>query len=175
VDRADSGSIRIAGQEIGNLDGEGLARLRRSTIGTIFQFFHLLPTLSARENVEFPLQLNGVARAARERRVEEALERVGVRHRADAPPSELSGGECQRVAIARAIVHRPPLLLADEPTGNLDSANGANILRLLRELTDDLGMALVVVTHSGEAASICHRTLRMRDGVLEGMLESVEV
>lgn len=164
VDRPDAGSIRIDGVELSSLDGEGLAHLRRTKVGTIFQFFHLLPTLSARENVEFPLQLLGVARSEREARVREALERVGVSHRADALPSELSGGESQRVAIARAIVHRPPLLLADEPTGNLDSANGANILALLRELTDETGMAMVVVTHSEEAAAICHRVLHLRDG-----------
>jgi ABC-type lipoprotein export system ATPase subunit len=164
VDRADSGSIRVAGLELARLDSDALAELRRRTLGTVFQFFHLLPTLSARENVELPLQLIGVKGDERRQRVETALARVGVLSRAEALPAELSGGECQRVALARAIVHRPPILLADEPTGNLDSTNGRNCLELLRELTDELNLALVMVTHSEEAAAICHRVLHLRDG-----------
>jgi putative ABC transport system ATP-binding protein len=167
VDRPDQGLIRIAGVEITALDDTGLSILRRERIGTVFQFFHLLPTLSAAENIELPLQLLGVPRPSRASRVDDALRRVGVAHRRDALPSELSGGEQQRVAIARALVHRPALLLADEPTGNLDSANGRMILDLLREVTDETGTALVLVTHSDEAAAICHRTLRLHDGQLQ--------
>ena len=164
VDRPDSGEIRLLGRRIDGLDVDALNLLRRERVGTIFQFFHLLPTLSAAENIELPLQLLRVPTAERVSRVSELLARVGLTHRADALPSQLSGGEQQRVAIARALVHRPALLLADEPTGNLDSANGDNILALLRELTDETGTALVLVTHSEEAAAICHRRVRLLDG-----------
>jgi len=168
VDRPDTGRIELGGVALDALDGDGLAAVRRRRLGTIFQFFHLLPTLTAAENVELPLQLNGVPTADRMERVRHLLERVQVSHRADARPSQLSGGEMQRVAIARALAHRPELLLADEPTGNLDSRNGANILQLLRELSDETGTALVLVTHSPEAAAICHRELELRDGQIVG-------
>lgn len=164
VDRADSGTITLSGLLLGALDSNGLAEVRRRRIGSIFQFFHLLPTLTAAENVELPLQLNGVPAAERAKRVAHLLERVGVAHRSGARPMELSGGEMQRVAIARALVHRPELILADEPTGNLDSKNGANILQLLRELSNETGTSLVLVTHSPAAARICHREVQLRDG-----------
>jgi putative ABC transport system ATP-binding protein len=164
VDRPDDGSIRLREVELTTLSSDGLAQVRRRQIGTIFQFFHLLPTLSAFENIELPLQLLGVAAPERIQRVEALVRRVGLAHRAEALPGQLSGGEQQRVAIARALVHAPSLVLADEPTGNLDSANGATVLALLRELTDESGVALVLVTHSEEAAAICHRRLAVRDG-----------
>lgn len=164
VDRPDEGNIVLQGESIGELDSNALARLRRQRIGTVFQFFHLLPTLTVRENIELPLQLLQVPAAERTTRVQSFVERVGLVARADALPGQLSGGEQQRVAIARALVHRPSLILADEPTGNLDSANGANILALLRELTGETGTALVLVTHSEEAAAICHRRIHLRDG-----------
>ncbi len=164
VDRPDSGTITLDGVRIDRLDSDGLARLRRERVGTVFQFFHLLPTLSAEENIALPLQLLDVPAAQRRARVREFLDRIGLVHRADALPAELSGGEQQRVAIARALVHRPSLVLADEPTGNLDSVNGANILALLRELTDATHTALILVTHSEEAAAICHRRIHLRDG-----------
>jgi len=164
VDRPDSGSITLHDLRIDQLDSDGLARLRRERVGTVFQFFHLLPTLSAAENIELPLQLVGLPAVERAERVDHFLRRVGLVHRADALPSQLSGGEQQRIAIARALIHRPDLILADEPTGNLDSANGANILALLRELTDETQTALVLVTHSEEAAAICHRRINLRDG-----------
>ncbi len=164
VDRPDSGEIRLLGRRIDDLSPDDLNLLRRGQVGTIFQFFHLLPTLTAAENIELPLQLVRVPAEERRARVTALLQRVGLSHRADALPSQLSGGEQQRVAIARALVHRPALLLADEPTGNLDSANGENILSLLRELTDETRTALVLVTHSEEAAAICHRRVRLRDG-----------
>lgn len=164
IDRADSGSVRLLGESIESLDADQLAAMRRRNIGTVFQFFHLLPTLSAFENVELPLQLLGVATAERRTRVDALLHRVGVAHRAHAYPDQLSGGEMQRVAIARALVHRPPLILADEPTGNLDSANGATVLALLRQLSEETGTSMVLVTHSEEVAAICHRELVLRDG-----------
>ncbi len=164
VDRADSGQILLEGARIDALGSDDLARLRRERVGTVFQFFHLLPTLSVRENVELPLQLLGRSAAERAARVDELLARVGLAARADDAPGRLSGGEQQRIAIARALAPRPVLLLADEPTGNLDSANGDNILALLRELTDETGVTLLMVTHSAEAAAICHRRLDLRDG-----------
>lgn len=166
VDRADSGEVIVAGEKLHALDSDGLARVRREHIGTVFQFFHLLPTLTAAENVELPLQLLGVAKAERENRVRSLMERVGVSHRAQALPAELSGGEMQRVAIARAIIHRPALLLADEPTGNLDTQTGAQVLDLLAEVVSETNAALLMVTHSEEAAKRCDRILRMRDGEL---------
>lgn len=164
VDRPDAGAISVRGAPVHALDSVALARLRRLEIGTIFQFFHLLPTLTAAENIEIPLQLITVPAAERAVRVAAALDRVGLSSRSEALPGQLSGGEQQRVAIARALIHRPGLVLADEPTGNLDSANGANILALLRELSDETGTALVLVTHSEEAAAICHRRIQLRDG-----------
>ncbi|MFO1452082.1 MAG: ABC transporter ATP-binding protein [Opitutaceae bacterium] len=164
VDRPDSGRIVLEGTEIQALDSDALATLRRRRLGTVFQFFHLLPTLNTFENVELPLQLIGVPAAERTKRVTEALSRLGLSARAQALPAQLSGGEQQRVAIARALIHRPQLILADEPTGNLDSANGAVILNLLRELTDETRTTLVLVTHSEEAAAICHRRIHLQDG-----------
>ncbi len=166
VDRPDGGSIRFNGIALETLDADGLTEVRRRDIGTIFQFFHLLPTLTAAENVELPLQLNGVDRAARTARVRSLLSRVGVADRTHALPSQLSGGEMQRVAIARALANTPSVLLADEPTGNLDSRNGAIILQLLQELSDETGTALLLVTHSADAASICHREIHMLDGLI---------
>ena len=171
VDRPDSGSIRFKNLALETLDADGLTEVRRRDIGTIFQFFHLLPTLTAAENVELPLQLNGVAPAERAERVRALLKRVGVDGRAEAFPGQLSGGEMQRVDIARALAHKPSVLLADEPTGNLDSRNGAIILELLRELSDETGTALVLVTHSGAAAQICHREIHLRDGQIGGARE----
>jgi putative ABC transport system ATP-binding protein len=164
VDRPDSGAITLLDQRIDRLSPEALNLLRRERVGTIFQFFHLLPTLSAAENIELPLQLLHTPAPERKARVDTLLARIGLSARAHALPSQLSGGEQQRIAIARALVHRPALLLADEPTGNLDSANGANILALLRELTDETRTALVLVTHSEEAAAICPTRVRLRDG-----------
>ena len=166
VDRADSGSIRLNDAALEKLSSDELAALRRQRIGTIFQFFHLLPTLTAFENVELPMQLLNVPVRERRERGLELLARVKLTRRADAFPGQLSGGEMQRVAIARALAHRPALLLADEPTGNLDSANGENILDLLAELSTELNTALLMVTHSPDAARICHRSLHMRDGVI---------
>jgi putative ABC transport system ATP-binding protein len=167
IDWPDSGAIEINGVRLNDLNGDQLANLRRSEVSTVFQFFHLLPTLSAAENVEFPLQLNGVASGERNERVAELLEQVGLTSRANALPDELSGGEMQRVALARALAPRPSLILADEPTGNLDSANGDAALDLIEALTERHGAALILVTHSDEATRICSRTLRLKDGRLQ--------
>lgn len=169
VDQADSGSVTITGHALGDLSADGLAHLRRRHIGTVFQFYHLLPTLSAAENIELPLQLLGVPTSEREKRVRELLERVGISHRAAALPGQLSGGEMQRVAIARAVVHRPALILADEPTGSLDSATGVQVLDLLAEIVRETNAAMLLVTHSPEAVKHCERVLRMQDGeIVEG-------
>lgn len=169
VDQADSGSVTITGHVLGDLSVDGLAHLRRRHIGTVFQFYHLLPTLSAAENIELPLQLLGVPTSEREKRVRELLERVGISHRAAALPGQLSGGEMQRVAIARAVVHRPALILADEPTGSLDSATGVQVLDLLAEIVRETNAAMLLVTHSPEAVKHCERVLRMQDGeIVEG-------
>lgn len=164
VDRPDRGEIRFLEHDLVRLTSDALAEVRRAHIGTIFQFFHLLPTLTVYENIELPLQLLNVAREDRRERVMRLLQRVDLENRSRAYPTQLSGGEQQRVAVARALVHRPALILADEPTGNLDSANGQAVLALLRQLTDETSTALVLVTHSDEAAAICHRTLHLRDG-----------
>lgn len=168
IDRPDAGEVHVAGKRIDRLDHDALASLRRRTVTTIFQFFHLLPTLTASENVALPLQLLGIKSAECDRRVAELLGSVGVDHRADALPEQLSGGEMQRVAIARALAPEPSVILADEPTGNLDSTTGESILDLLESLSDRLGCALLLVTHSRRAARICHRTLLLRDGKFEG-------
>ena len=166
IDRPDEGTITIEDQSLEGLDENELCRLRRESVSTIFQFFHLLPTLSARENIEFPLQLAGMKGGQREERVAQLIDEVGLSHRADAMPDELSGGEMQRVAIARALSIRPHLILADEPTGNLDTVTGESILDLLAELSDAHGIAMVLVTHSESVTRICQRTLRMQDGVI---------
>lgn len=171
IDRPDTGTIEIGGVALGGLDEDGLCRVRRETVSTVFQFFHLLPTLSVRENVEFPLQLQGLSVKERDVRVDGLIEEVGLSHRASAMPHELSGGEMQRVAIARALAIEPRLILADEPTGNLDSATGEAILDLLASLSERHGIAMLVVTHSPQVTRICRRTLEMRDGLLLGQEE----
>jgi len=164
LDRPDEGRTLFRGEDLAAAAPARLARLRRECLGTVFQFFHLVPTLTARENVELPLQLLGWTRPALEARVAELMEAVGLGDRASAWPREMSGGEMQRVAVARALAARPALLLADEPTGNLDSASGERVLDLLAALTEREGAALVMVTHSDAAASMCHRVVRMKDG-----------
>lgn len=167
IDRVDSGEILVAGQDLGEMDEENLCRLRRTEVSTVFQFFHLLPTLSARENIAFPLRLVGEPEKDRNVRVSELIEEVGLSHRAEAMPHELSGGEMQRVAIARAIAAKPRLILADEPTGNLDSSTGDSILDLLESISESHDIAMLLVTHSREVTRICDRTLEMKDGRIE--------
>jgi ABC-type lipoprotein export system ATPase subunit len=167
LDRPTSGSIFAHGQNIASLSPLDLARYRRNTIGMIFQSFNLLPRMTLEENIELPLRLAEVDRAERPARVREALERVRLTHRLGHRPTELSGGEQQRVAIARALVNRPKILLADEPTGNLDSATGEAILTLLRELRTQLGMTIVMVTHERPLAeAFADRLAIMGDGKL---------
>jgi len=164
LDVPDDGVVRVGGQDLAELSATERARARRQDIGFVFQLFHLLPALTVAENVELPLLLDG--RRRRRDRVTTLLERVGVAHRADHLPGELSGGEMQRAAIARALVAEPGLLLADEPTGNLDSTTGAAVLGLLTEVVAEAGTALLMVTHDEAAASLAHRVLRLRDGRL---------
>ncbi len=167
LDHPTSGSIFAHGQNIASLSPLDLARYRRNTIGMIFQSFNLLPRMTLEENIELPLRLAEVDRAERPARVREALERVRLTHRLGHRPTELSGGEQQRVAIARALVNRPKILLADEPTGNLDSATGEAILTLLRELRSQLGMTIVMVTHERPLAeAFADRLAIMGDGKL---------
>jgi putative ABC transport system ATP-binding protein len=167
LDRPTSGSIFAHGQNIAAFSPLALARYRRNTIGMIFQSFNLLPRMTLEENIELPLRLAEVDRAERPARVREALERVRLTHRLGHRPTELSGGEQQRVAIARALVNRPKILLADEPTGNLDSATGEAILTLLRELQSQLGMTIVMVTHERPLAeAFADRLAIMGDGRL---------
>ena len=162
LERASGGSVVVDGLDLATLGEDDLARARRGRIGIVLQAFHLLPTMTARENVAVPLELAGVAdawpRAAAE------LEAVGLGHRLDHYPSQLSGGEQQRVAIARALAPRPPLVFADEPTGNLDAANGAGIMDLLFDRRAALGATLVVITHDPALARRCDRVVTLADG-----------
>lgn len=167
LDRPSSGAIHAYGQDLAALSSLDLACYRRNTVGMIFQSFNLLPRMTLEENVELPLRLAEVDHSERAGRVREALERVRLTHRVGHRPTELSGGEQQRVAIARALVNRPKILLADEPTGNLDSATGEAILSLLRELQAQLGMTIVMVTHERPLAErFADRLATMGDGKL---------
>src|SRR6185369_15323794 len=159
LDTPSTGSYVLDGEPVAQLDESGLARVRNRKIGFIFQSFHLLPRATALSNVAQPLIYRGLSPAVRERAAGEALERVGLSHRMDHKPNELSGGQRQRVAIARALVGRPQLLLADEPTGNLDSATSADIMDLLAGLHAE-GMTLVIVTHEPKIAAQCPRLVR---------------
>jgi putative ABC transport system ATP-binding protein len=161
VDLADGGRVLVCGIDPARASERELLDLRRNRVGVVFQAFHLMPNLTALENVSLPLLLAGRADPARAR---ELIERVGLAHRADHYPSELSGGEQQRAAIARALAHRPQLLVADEPTGNLDSTSGAAILELLDELRREQGSALLLATHEARVAERADRVIAMRDG-----------
>jgi putative ABC transport system ATP-binding protein len=167
LDTATSGSYRLNGQSVSELDDNALAHIRNKEIGFVFQTFNLLPRTSALENVEVPLIYAGVPRQERHQRARTTLETVGLADRSHHQPSELSGGQRQRVAIARALVNTPSLLLADEPTGNLDSRTGAEIMELFDELNRK-GNTIVLVTHEEDIAAHAHRFVRLRDGqVLE--------
>ena len=164
LDRASSGEVRVDGEALAGLSDDQLTRVRRDKIGFIFQFFNLLPTLSCLENVGLPLHLRGWSRTKVHERATELLTLVQLGHRMSHLPEELSGGERQRVAIARALSIYPPILLADEPTGNLDTHTGEDILALIRDLHDRLGSTIVVVTHDMHVAESCSRTIALRDG-----------
>jgi ABC-type lipoprotein export system ATPase subunit len=166
LDEADSGNATVAGVDLRGLDDAGQTRLRREVVGFVFQFFHLLPTLTVRENVELPGLVAGREPRTVSERAEHLLQAVGLAERAGHRPHQLSGGEMQRCAIARALINRPKLLLADEPTGNLDSANGARVMEMLLELQRAEGLTLLLVTHSESLARSMGRTMRMRDGLL---------
>jgi putative ABC transport system ATP-binding protein len=166
LDRPTAGSIRVDGVELAALDEDALARLRLAKIGYVFQAFHLIPTLTALENVAVPLELAGASDAPGQARA--LLEEVGLKARVDHYPAELSGGEQQRVALARAVANRPRLLLADEPTGNLDSATGAQIVELLVNLHRRHGTTLILVTHDPALAAHAQRIVELRDGRVVG-------
>ena len=163
LDRSTSGSYALGGREVSKLKGGELARARRELVGFVFQSYNLLPRQSARENVELPMIYAGVGRRERKSRAMGALERVGLTDRTRHKPSELSGGQAQRVAIARALANDPALLLADEPTGNLDSVSSEGIMGLFEELNSS-GTTLIVVTHDANVATRADRTVEMRDG-----------
>jgi len=164
LDRPISGEIRIEGENLAELSDDSLTRVRRDKIGFVFQFFNLLPTLNCLENVALPLHLRRWPRKKIEDRARELLDLVQLGHRLEHLPDELSGGERQRVAIARALSIYPPILLADEPTGNLDSHTGQEILKLIDDLHERLGSTVLIVTHDIEVANRCPRTVALRDG-----------
>lgn len=163
LDRPSAGSYRLAGRDVAHLDDDELARVRNRSIGFVFQSFQLIPQLTVLENVELPLFYDGAPRKTRRARCEELLGSVGMLHRLGSYPTQLSGGECQRVAIARALVNKPALLLADEPTGNLDSKNGSEVMQLFRALHRE-GRTIVMVTHNPEIAASLPRVVVMQDG-----------
>jgi putative ABC transport system ATP-binding protein len=167
IDRADSGSIEIQGVRLSECSERARTLFRRRHIGFVYQFFNLLPTLTVAENVALPLELNGVERVAAAGRIEEMLALVGLADRAATFPDRLSGGEQQRVAIARALIHRPSLVLADEPTGNLDAETGAQTVQLLNGLAESLGQTLLTVTHSRQLAQSADRIVTLERGVID--------
>jgi putative ABC transport system ATP-binding protein len=168
LDEPTRGEVKIDGLDISALGDDERTRLRREKIGMIFQTFNLLPTLTGLENVALPLRLKGISRTSAEQRAKALLVRVGLESRSSHRPDEVSGGERQRIAIARALVFTPPILLADEPTGNLDSTTGEGILSLLDDLHAEFNTTIVLVTHNEEAASHCDRIIRLRDGRVIG-------
>jgi putative ABC transport system ATP-binding protein len=163
IDAPDSGSVRVAGEDLAVLNERGRTLLRRREIGFVFQFFNLVATLTVAENVTLPLELTG-RRAEARSAAATLLQKVGITGRGDSFPDELSGGEQQRVAIARALVHRPRIVLADEPTGNLDQATGARVLDLLTALVAEQGAAMLIATHSADVVARAHRVIELRDG-----------
>lgn len=167
MDRPTSGVVRLDDAVLSEQSDEALTRLRRERVGFVFQFLNLLPTLTVIENVELPLLLAGQAASAAEPLARALLQRVGLASRTSHYPRQLSGGEMQRAAVARALVHKPSLLIADEPTGNLDSDNGEKVLTLLTELNRETGVTMLLATHAAEIAAAAHRVIRMRDGRIE--------
>lgn len=172
LEKASGGQVIALGRELTGMNEDDLARFRRDNMGVVFQSFHLIPTMTALENVATPLELAGVRDAFA--RAEAELEAVGLGHRSKHYPAQMSGGEQQRVALARAAVTRPKILLADEPTGNLDGVNGQAIMDLLFGLRDRYGSTLVLVTHSRELAARCDRSIRLRDGYVDQSAEAAE-
>jgi len=173
MDRPTSGAVYLEGTRLDTLSDEQLTRIRRERVGFVFQFFDLLPTLTVAENVQLPLLLAGQPSARAAARAADLLARVGLDARRDHYPAQVSGGELQRAAVARALVHQPALVVADEPTGNLDTENGGRVLALLSELNRELGATLLLATHAADIASAADRVVRMRDGRLEANFAGV--
>lgn len=169
MDRADSGSLHLDGRDIATLNDTALTKLRRERIGFVFQFFNLLPTLSVLENIAMPLLLARQPEKISFEKARALAARVGIEHRLGHMPAQISGGEAQRAALARAVIHEPALLIADEPTGSLDSTNGQLILELFQELNRDLGIAILMATHDASVAAAAKLIIRMKDGVSEGI------
>ena len=168
LDKPTRGRIVVDGMEISSFDERELAEYRRRYVGFVFQQFYLIPRLTALENVEIAMMARGIPQSERRKRALKLLEMVGLKDRAYHRPGELSGGEQQRVAIARALANNPKLLLADEPTGNLDSATAHSIMKLFRRLVDEQGVTIIMVTHNLELVSYCDRVIKLRDGVVVG-------
>lgn len=165
LEQPTSGRVRVAGHDLGAMSEDGLARFRRNNVGIVFQSFHLVPTMTALENVAIPLEFAGRPDAFE--RAEEELSLVGLGHRLTHYPGQLSGGEQQRVALARAVATDPKILMADEPTGNLDGATGEQIIELMFELHERRGTSLVLITHDNDLAARCDRVVRLRDGLID--------
>lgn len=174
MERPTAGRLEIEGRDLSQLNDDQLTRVRRERLGFVFQFFNLLPTLTVTENIALPLQLAGADTREAETRAQVLADRVGLSQRLRHYPQQLSGGEMQRAAIARAILHQPALLIADEPTGNLDSENGARVLALLDELNREMGVTILLATHSAEIAAAAQRVVHMRDGLIEKIVERRE-
>ena len=167
MDRPTNGTIRLGDRDLSALGDDDLTRVRREQVGFVFQFFNLLPTLTVGDNIALPCLLAGVKPPEAESRARALADRVGITHRLHHFPQQISGGEMQRAAIARALIHQPSLIVADEPTGNLDSQNGAIVLSLLTSLNTELGVTIMLATHAAEVASTAKRIMRMRDGRFE--------
>jgi putative ABC transport system ATP-binding protein len=167
MDQPTSGTVRLEGADLGALGDDELTRVRRERVGFVFQFFNLLPTLTLIDNVELPLLLAGQRAAVAEPAARALLDRVGLGHRLRHYPQQLSGGEMQRAAVARALIHRPALVIADEPTGNLDSDNGRRIIDLLAGLNKETGVTMLLATHAPDIAAAADRVVHMRDGRIE--------
>ena len=164
MDRLTSGALRLNDRDLSTMGDDELTRVRREQVGFVFQFFNLLPTLTVADNIALPCLLAGMKDQDAERRARALAERVGIAHRLAHYPQQISGGEMQRAAIARALIHQPSLLVADEPTGNLDSENGANVLALISELNKELNVTVLLATHAADVADAAKRILRMKDG-----------
>jgi len=164
MDRLSSGTLKLNDRDLALMGDDELTRVRREQVGFVFQFFNLLPTLTVLDNIALPCLLAGMSSDEAEARGRALADRVGITHRLSHYPQQISGGEMQRAAIARALVHRPALLVADEPTGNLDSENGANVLALIAELNQELGVTVLLATHAADIAAAAKRILRMNDG-----------
>jgi putative ABC transport system ATP-binding protein len=167
MDRLSSGTLRLNDRDLSAMGDDELTRVRRAQVGFVFQFFNLLPTLTVADNIALPCLLAGMKDEEAAHRARALAERVGIAHRLAHYPQQISGGEMQRAAIARALVHRPALLVADEPTGNLDSENGANVLALIAGLNKELNVTVLLATHAADVAGAAKRVLRMKDGRFE--------